>query len=391
MEKTMAIRSLRPEFRPDNARNQMRAGQTVARRLYLAGLSAGALWIGYLFVGPVLVLDANGLVVQDREIVTPPFAAQVLSFSALAGQRVQAGQQLGNVVSTQMLDLISNLVTRKAQVEARQQQIAARLAAIETTLPAAANRTRAAQAAQATIEKAVAGGFSTRVREAETTRDVYDAAREVETLRSERISLESERSAAELSLAQIDNALERAQATYHDGVIASPVNGTIGARVAEPGAVLSHGDVMAEVYHGAKYVLAYLPTNRLYGISHGQEVIVTDGANREKGRIQRIDTITDRTPPEFQSNVQGVERNQVVCIAFDEASQFPLLSKIKVVGPYGPSNILDEARRALFAALTGGDAAKAERLRNIVPRMKGDGETLTPCGSAPSRGQAQPL
>lgn len=385
----MAVRSLRPEFRPDNARNQMRAGQTLARRLYLLGLSAGALWIGYLFIGPVLVLDANGLVVQDREIVTPPFTAQVLSFSVLPGQSVSAGQQLGAVVSTQMLDLISNLVTRKAQVEARQQQIAARLAAIDTTLPAAASRNRAAKAAQATIEKAVAAGFSTRVREAETTRDVYDAAREAEALRSERISLESERSAAQQNLSQIDAALERAKATYRDGVIVSPVNGTIGARVAEPGAVLSHSEAMAEVYHGAKYVLAYLPTNRIYGISPGQKVIVTDGVNREKGRVERIDTITDRAPPEFQSNSQGVDRNQVACIAFDEGSQFPLLSKIKVISPFAPSNVLDEARRTLFAVLTGGETAKAERFDNILPQTKGADATLAPCGAASGRGQAR--
>ena len=119
--------------------------------------------------GPLCFWTPSGLVVQDREIVTPPFDGQVLSFTARPGQKVAAGQQLGNVVSTQMLDLISSLVTRNAQFEARQTQIAARLAAIETTLPAAENRARTAKAAQATIEKAFAGGFSTRVREAETS------------------------------------------------------------------------------------------------------------------------------------------------------------------------------------------------------------------------------
>ena len=120
----MAIHSLRPEFRPDNARNQVRANQSLARRLYLFGLSAGALWIVYLFIGPLVFLDADGLVVQDREIIAPPFDGQVLSFAARPGQKVAAGQQLGNVVSTQMLDLISGLITRNAQVEARQSQIA---------------------------------------------------------------------------------------------------------------------------------------------------------------------------------------------------------------------------------------------------------------------------
>ncbi len=76
----MAIHSLRPEFRPDNARNQVRANQSLARRLYLFGLGGGALWIVYLFIGPLVFLDADGLVVQDREIIAPPFDGQVLSF-----------------------------------------------------------------------------------------------------------------------------------------------------------------------------------------------------------------------------------------------------------------------------------------------------------------------
>jgi multidrug resistance efflux pump len=343
----MPIHSLRPDFRPDNARNEVRASQSLARRLYVFGLGAGVLWVVYLFIGSLVLMDASGLVVQEREIITPPFDAQVLSFTARPGEKVTAGQQLGNVVSTQMLDLISSLVTRKAQLEARQSQITARLAAIDTTLPQAKNRSRTAKAAQAEIEKAVVAGFSTRVRQAEATRDAYDASREVEALHSERSALESERDAAKLNFAHLDNALERARATYRDGIVASPVDGTIGTRVAEPGAVLTHGESMADVYHGNKYVLAYLPTNRMYGIEPGQKVIVTDGVNRESGRVERIETITDRAPPEFQSNFRGVDRNQVARIVFDESTQFPLMSKIRVTGPYGLASLLDGARGVL--------------------------------------------
>jgi hypothetical protein len=60
--------------------------------------------------------------------------------------------------------------------------------------------------AQAEIEKAVAAGFSKRVRQTEATRDAYDASREVEALHSERSALESERDAAKLNFAHLDNA-----------------------------------------------------------------------------------------------------------------------------------------------------------------------------------------
>jgi multidrug resistance efflux pump len=357
----MAIRSLRPEFRPDNSRNQVRASQSLARRLYLFSLSGGALWVAYLFVGSLAFLDASGLVVQESEIVSEPFDAQVLSFVARPGQKIAAGQQLGGVVSTQMLDLISGLVTRKTQIDSRESQIGTRLSAIAATQPEAESRRRTARAARAAIEKAVAAGYSTRVRLAEATRDAYDAGREVESLRAENASLTSESAANKLNLANIVETLARARATYRDGVVSSPVSGTIGARVATPGAVLSHGEVMAEVFHGQKYVLAYLPTNRMYGVASGQKVTVTDGVNSESGHIERIEAITDRAPPEFQSNFHGVDRNQVVRIAFDAPTDFPLMAKIRVTGPYGLSNLVESALGA-FVPRGEAEAAPAKKI-----------------------------
>jgi multidrug resistance efflux pump len=357
----MAIHSLRPEFRPDNSRNQVRASQTLARRLYLFSLSAGVFWVVYLFVGALAFLDASGLVVQESDVVSEPFDAQVLSFAARPGQKVAAGQKLGAVVSTQMLDLISGLVTRKAQIDSRESQIATRLSSIAATLPEARDRDRTARAARAAIEKAVAAGYSTRVRLAEATRDAYDAAREVESLRGELASLASESAANKSNLANLAETLARARATYRDGVVSSPVDGTIGARVATPGAVLAHGEVMAEVFHGEKYVLAYLPTNRMYGVASGQKVTVTDGVNSESGHIERIEAITDRAPPEFQSNFRGVDRNQVVRIAFDSPTAFPLMAKITVTGPYGLSNLVESALGA-FVPRSEAEPAPAERI-----------------------------
>ena len=382
----MTIRSLRSEFRPDGMQNQVRAGQSLARRLYLLGLGTGFTWIVYIFVGPLVILDANGLVIQDREIVSPPFEAQVASLSVRPGQMIAAGTPIGSVVSRQMLDLIADLSTRKAAAESREGQIAARLAAITATLPAAEGRAAAAKAAQATIVKAFSSGFTTRVREAEAAHDVYDAAREAESLRSEQNALRSERIAVGVNVAKLDNSLERAQASYRNGLVTSRCGGTIGARLAEPGELLSHGNVMAEVYHGAKYVVAYLPTNRMYAVWPGQKIIVTDGVNREHGRVERVEEITDRTPAEFQSNTRGIGREQVARIALDGDTQYPLLSKIEVIGRYAPSNLVRAALRAVAAELSGASASMAMS----APAPASD-ERFSPCGGPPALRSAQAL
>jgi hypothetical protein len=92
-------------------------------------------------------------------------------------------------------------------------------------------------------------------------------------------------------------------------------------------------------------------------------VIVTDGVNRESGRVERIETITDRAPAEFQSNLSGVDRNQVARIVFDEPTPFPLMAKIKVTGPYGLSSVIDGARWAMASWRAEATAAPVQTAR----------------------------
>lgn len=346
----MTIHSLRPQARPDNARNQIRAGQTMARRLYLALLLSMVGWIAYLFVGPLVVIDADGLVLQDREAVMPPYSAQVLSLAIRPGQVVEAGDQLATVVSTQMLDLISDLTTRTAKSESRMKQIEARLSAIRDTAPIAERRLRATATVAESVSMALSRGFSTSVRVAEATRDKYDAAREVAALRAEQSALEAEASALRANGARLADALEKAKATYHDGVVTSPVSGVVGPKTVDPGVVLRPGDPIADIYHGRKYVLAYLPTNRLYGVSPGREVVVTDGTNRETGRIERVESFAAQVPPEFQNGLRGVDRQQVARVELANTGALPLLTKIKVTDPRAPSNILAEGEKVVAQA-----------------------------------------
>jgi multidrug resistance efflux pump len=343
----MTIRSLRPNSRPDNAKNQVRAGQSLARRLYLGCLLAGFGWLGYQFIGPLIVIDADGLVMQDREVVMPPYTAHVVSTAVRPGEAIGAGQRIATVISTQMLDIISELETRKEQSDSRDRQVTARMAAIDETLPTAERRRKAAEAAGATIDRAMSGGFTTAARSAETTRDRYDAAREVAALKAERVTLESERTALKAARGRVGEALAKALDLYRGGTVASPVSGTVGARVVAPGTVMAPGDVIADVNHGEKYVLAYLPTNRVYATRPGQEVVVTDGGNSQVGRIERIEAITDQVPKEFQSTFRGIDRQQVARVAIDNAAMFPLQAKIKVTAPNAPSNLLMALRRRI--------------------------------------------
>jgi multidrug efflux pump subunit AcrA (membrane-fusion protein) len=357
----MAINSLRSRPRPDNLKNQPRMSQSLARRIYLGVLLMGAGWIVLQIVGPLIFLDADGMIMQDHKVVGANYIAQVLSITARSGDHVAVGQSIGMLVSTQMLDVISDLTSREAQATSRREQIDARLIAIKATLPAADQRKTEAEAALTAVETAARRGLTTITRRAELSLARYEAARESAGLRAEATSLASERSALEGNLNRIASALNEARATYRDGAIFSPVEGTIGPKVAAPGTVLRPGEAVALVYYGAPYVVAYLPTNRLYPAKPGDRVIVNDGAVRKMGRIEHIEGLADALPAEFQSNFRSLERRQVVRVALDEgAATFPLLAKISVSDLYAPANLASQLRE-MVATILGISTAEASR------------------------------
>src|SRR6516165_11878690 len=343
-ERAMAIKSLRSRPRPDNLKNQPRTSQSLARRIYPASLLLGAGWIGFQIFGPLVFLDADGMIMRDHKVVGVDYTAQVLSITAGPGDRLGAGQRIATLASTQMLDVLSDLTSREAQATSRRDQIDARLAAIKATLPAADKRKSEADAARAAVEMAGRHGLVTVTRRAEVSLSGYEAARDVESLRAEAASLVSERSALEGNINRIAAALDAARATYRDGAVFSPVDGTVGPKVAAPGTVLRPGEPLAVVYYGPPYVVAYLPTNRLYSAKPGDHVIVSDGGTCRPGRIERVEGLADALPAEFQSNFRSLERRQVVRVALDEGASvgFPLLAKISVVDWYAPANLVSE-------------------------------------------------
>jgi multidrug resistance efflux pump len=185
-------------------------------------------------------------------------------------------------------------------------------------------------------------------------RERFEARNELSSLTSEQAGLASEWAALKEDRARVATMLGKAESAYHDGTIISLVEGTVGPKVANPGTVLAGGDHIADVLYGREYVLAYLPTNRFYETASGQEVVITDGVNRQVGHIQTISAITDQLPAEFQSNFRSVERQQLVRIALDRKSVFPLLSKVEVTSPTTPTNLLIAARATTVEALSVG-------------------------------------
>jgi multidrug resistance efflux pump len=382
----MTIHSLRPIARVDSAKNQARASQSLARKLYLLFLIGAGSWIAYMIFGPMVFMDADGTVVQNRQAVMLPYSAQVVSIRVHPGDYLHEGEPIAVVISLQILDLISDLSSRKAQFDSREEQIKSRIAAIEAILPSAEQRVKEAEFAGQRVERASAANYMTNAETMAMTRERFEARNEFSSLTSERTGLVSEWAALKENRARVAAMLAKMESAYHDGAIVSPVDGTVGPKVVSPGTVLAGGDRLAEVLYGTEYVLAYLPTNRFYGTEPGQKVVITDGVNRQIGRIQTIYGITDQLPPEFQSNFRSVERQQLVRISLDHKSVFPLLSKVEVTSPASPANVLMTARASILVALGVG----AEKLADIANSAFSAGHRVPVAAMGPAEPSTAP-
>jgi multidrug resistance efflux pump len=380
----MTIHSLRPLARVDNEKNQVRASQSLARKLYLLILMGAGFWIAYITFGPMLFMEADGMVVQNRQAVMLPYSAQIVSIGVHPGDHVREGEPIGVVISRQMLDITSDLLSRKAQFDSREEQIKSRVAAIAAILPSAEQRVKQAEFAGERSQRASAAGYMTNAEAMLTMRERFEARNEFSSLSSERAGLMSEWTALKENRARVTDMLDKTESAYHDGVIASPVDGTVGPKVVNPGTVLAGGDSLADVLYGTEYVLAYLPTNRFYGAEPEQRVVITDGVNRQSGRIQTISAIADQLPPEFQSNLRSVERQQLVRIALDRKSVFPLLSKVQVTSPASPANLLITARAGMVETLGVG----ADKLANVTRRAVIAARRVAAAAMGPAEGSA---
>jgi multidrug resistance efflux pump len=347
----MTIRSLRPIARVDSGKNQARASQSLARKLYLLFLIGAGFWIAYMIFGPIVFMDADGMIVQNRQAVMLPYSAQIVSIGVHPGDYLHEGEPIAVVVSLQILDLVSDLSSRKAQFDSREEQIKSRIAAIDAILPSAEQRVKEAEFVVQRVERASAASYMTNAETRGMMRELFEARNGFSTLTSERAGLVSEWAALKENRVRVAETLGKIKSAYHDGAIVSSVDGTVGPKVVNPGTVLAGGDRLVDVLYGTEYVLTYLPTNRFYGSAPGQKVVITDGVNRQRGHIQTVSAITDQLPPEFQSSFSSVERRQLVRIALDGKSVFPLLSKVEVTSPASPANVLITARASIVEAL----------------------------------------
>lgn len=331
------ISQLRDRDRADRFLNDVRANQAKRRNygryVYLAGVGAVLLWLLNVLVGPYFWLKAEGLVVSDHVVIASPYEVQVQSVVVQPGEVVTKGTVLAVLQSPQVAESMANLTARAAETMARQADLAIKVEIADTLMQTAAERLADTEAQLKKVNSSRAGtGFVSDAFIAAIQKDRYAAMQEKASREAERRAARTQLVQLEKSQAEARAALEALRATYNDGIVTAPTDGTVGPKIVVQGDVIKPGDHLMQLYTGAKYALVYLETGTLYQVSVGDRVEVADGFTNTTGVIKEVLPLTVPLPSEFQKAFRPPSRGQVARISLSTADIFPMSSKVSVVG-----------------------------------------------------------
>lgn len=327
------IKQLRQKQRIDKLPNDVRVHKhRFGKWIYLTLLFGFFLWISDMFIGPLLRLQADGLVVADRISIATPFPAQVIDVTVAPGSKVKKGDVLAQVSSVNLTQDIASLTARNADLLIKRVDIERKTRIAEAVMPIAQDRAAKAEAALETIKNVRKRGHVTQVIWTHTLQERYASNERVAELEAEIHMARTSVSAADAAIADSLTALNELRLAYNEGIVAAPEDGIVGLKAARPGDVLTLGEPIMSLYGSRPYVLAYLETGTLYTVSPGDEVRLSNGFTQTKGWVTEVLPVADQLPEEFRKAFQPRGRSQVVRIEIAENATFPLFSEVYVSG-----------------------------------------------------------
>ncbi|MDZ3836476.1 MAG: hypothetical protein U0S49_03775 [Rhodospirillales bacterium] len=327
------IRRLRRRVPADTLHSDPRATRgRIGRWVYLALIVAFFAWLADLFMGSLLRLRADGLVVADQVSVAVPFPAQVVDTAVAAGASVAAGEPVARVASVSLAQDIALLTARNADLLVRRLELERQSRVANAVLPVARHRAGEAEAALEKIEGYRGQGDIGLSLWMQTLRDRFETRERVAELGASLDVAEGALTAVGGAIEDAASALADLRRAYNDGVVRAPIAGTAGLLVARAGEVVAPGQPLMILYRPERYVLAYIETGGLYTVEAGDPVELASGFAQTTGTIIEVLPFADQLPPEFQKTFQPRQRGQVVRIALAEASSLPLFAKVTVSG-----------------------------------------------------------
>jgi multidrug resistance efflux pump len=353
------IRRLRSKARVDRLVNEARDRRSsFGRYLYITLLFFFFLWLADLFIGPLLRLQADGLVVAEYTSVGVPFPAQVEEINVRPGAEVKQGQVLARVSSIDLSVDIATLTARNAELLTKRADIQDRVRIAMAVLPIARDRAAEADRALDRIRNVRDGGNVSLATWSQALSERFTASERVASLQAEAYSAEASLTAVNAALTDATRALAQLSDAYGNGEVTAPADGIVGLTTARPGDVVTVGQSLMVLYRPQRFVLAYLETGTLYSVAPGDEVRITDGFVQASGRVIEVLPVAEQLPEEFRKVFQPRGRSQVARVSLPDGTVFPLFAKVGLsgIGWLSPGTVIRvQLDRLLRPVISGND------------------------------------
>jgi multidrug resistance efflux pump len=360
------IKQLTTRNRVDKFKNDVRApsaGSKVrwSRYVYLACLLSFFAFIANILFGSYVWLRADGLISADRSVVRAAYEAQVVRIDVAPGQRVLAGQSIGQVFSPRLAEQMAVVSARLAELQSRSSELRVRLQTAQALVAVARDRKVKADEVLQRVERLRREGMALISHHSVALNDHYTATQEKTRNEVELRVMRQQLDMVRVSQQEAGAALAELKRHHNHGSLVAPTDGMVGPQVAKVGDIVSSSEHAAEVLAPPAYVLAYLETGTLYKVRPGNRVKVVSGFNEGRGTVTEVLPMTVRLPGEFQKAFSAAGQGQVAKITLDpgQEEKFPMFGKVRVTS----EDVID--REAVHAQL---DALKKRwnRVREAV-------------------------
>lgn len=340
------MRRFRLRPRPDGLNNDIRRQTVIWTRLvYLGILGAIGLWFADFLFGSYVYLKSEGMVIAPSATLATEYPATIRDITVREGDRVVAGQRIAGMSSQQVTETMARLTTDLARLRAQEADLRIQAEKSAAMVPLASQRSALAADTRERYEQLQKRGILPMDKRMAAVETEYRSRLDAGALQAETTAIRQQLERLAPAVDKAEAALDELQRLYGKGELTAPIDGIVGRRNVEAGAVIAPGEVVAEIYGAGSYVLAYMPTGTLYSVKPGEEVTIEWGVRKTRGRIAAIEPVAMALPKEFQTAFKPVARNQLLRIDFDpprngdpqkellgDAETPPLFTKVKIHG-----------------------------------------------------------
>lgn len=241
--------------------------------------------------------DATGSFEATEVIVSAQANGRILALNVNEGDQLRAGQQVGQVDSTQLYLQKMSLLSSVEGVRAQQPDIRKQTAAIEEQL-------RAQERERARVQRLLASNAANQKQlddiEAQIGVLQSQLSALTSTLQKSSENISAQSTTFEIQVAQLDDQLEKTR-------VISPLSGTVLNRYAEAGELAAMGTPLFKIADiSTLFLRAYVTNDQLAGIKLNDNVTVRvddgeGGMRTYEGQISWISDKSEFTPKTIQT------------------------------------------------------------------------------------------